>query len=374
MSKYRNIDDFFEGNNLSAQPNLIPKEQKEELKFYQGCCYKFLIIFIYFLLIPQIICFIFVGVKELLYIILSLSFILFLLYFFNNKKLEINFNYAENMVTIRLINNLNICIKKIKISFRNIYFKFIINDFHEYIGNLYISNKYKELEEISLDETTIKKKPAIIYYTFENIKLQKLSFTIGQELNSLAYQNRETCPMYTDIEYEITGKVNNDMKYDKFSPYYKMNNYFYCYNIKDDPYTKYYFNTFIIYFSLSTFAFMISIALNPILILILYVLSNAIIITIYIVKRERIFRVDIIFSKNDGKLFIGLVKKGGRSYLKTYTYDTKLIIKFKLSQFENDKNRFALKLIDNQNEEKFIYNFYGTKTELEGLAYILNKY
>ena len=111
-----------------------------------------------------------------------------------------------------------------------------------------------------------------------------------------------------------------------------------------------------------------------VLIAILYFLSNAIIITIYIVKRERIFRVDIISSTNHEKIFIGLVKKGGSSYLKTYTYDTELIKKFMLSQFENDKNRFALKLIDHQNEEKFIYNFYGTKYELEGLAFILNKF
>ena len=109
--------------------------------------------FLYFLLIPQIICFIFVGVIELLYIILGLIFIIFLLSFFTKKCLVITFNYAKEIVNIRLINKLNIPIKKINISFKNIHFKFKEKDYISHIFNLYISNKYKELEELaSLNE------------------------------------------------------------------------------------------------------------------------------------------------------------------------------------------------------------------------------
>lgn len=277
------------------------------------------------------------------------------------------------IVNIRLINELNICRKKINISFRNIYFHINDKDYYNQICDLYILNKYEELGKLSLDESNIKKKPVKIYYTFENIIYKEiLSITLKEELNGFAFQHA-CCPFYTDMKYEMTGKISNDITYDKFTPYYKMNDYFYCYII-NDPYTKYYFIAFIIYIISSTFAFFICCRFFPILILIIYILSNIIIIAFYNVKREKIYRIDIIYSVNDRKIFIELVKKKGRSYLKTYTYDIKLIKKFMLSQFENKANRFALKVIDNENEEKFIYNFYGTKEELEGLAYILNKY
>lgn len=48
MSRSINIDDYFEGNNLSSQPKLINKDIKVELKFYKGCCYKFIIGILFF--------------------------------------------------------------------------------------------------------------------------------------------------------------------------------------------------------------------------------------------------------------------------------------------------------------------------------------
>jgi len=174
------------------------------------------------------------------------------------------------------------------------------------------------------------------------------------------------------MQYEMTGKFSEN-SFREFGPYYKMNDYFYCYIIKN-PYHDKYFNSFITYSILSFVGSVICLRYIPILILIFYVLTNIINVTLYLVKRERVYRIDVIYSKLQRKIFIGLVKKGGRSYLKTFIYDKEVIKKFILSQFENQKNKFALKLIDNQNEEKFIYNLYGTKKDLEGMAYILNKY
>ena len=373
MSQYRNIDDFFEGNDLSEKPNLTRDNINIVFNFKRYTGYKVLMGFLYFLLIPQIICFIFVGVIELLYIILGLIFIIFLLSFFTKKCLVITFNYAKEIVNIRLINKLNIPIKKINISFKNIHFEFKEKDYISHIFNLYISNKYKELEELaSLNESNITKKPAKIYYTFENIESKESSYSLETELNGFAYQRIPRCPMYCDMEYEMTGKFSKN-SYREFGPYYKMNDYFYCYIIKN-PYNDKYFNSFITYIVLSFVAFLICSQYNQILILIFYVLTNIINIILYLVKRERVYRIDILYSALERKIFIGLVKKGGRSYLKTFIYDIEIIKKFILSQFENQKNKFSLKLIDNQNEEKLIYNLHGTKKELEGLAYILNKY
>ena len=373
MSQYRNIDDFFEGNDLSEKPNLTRDNINIVFNFKRYTGYKVLMGFLYFLLIPQIICFIFVGVIELLYIILGLIFIIFLLSFFTKKCLVITFNYAKEIVNIRLINKLNIPIKKINISFKNIHFEFKEKDYISHIFNSYISNKYKELEELaSLNESNITKKPAKIYYTFENIESKESSYSLETELNGFAYQRIPRCPMYCDMEYEMTGKFSKN-SYREFGPYYKMNDYFYCYIIKN-PYNDKYFNSFITYIVLSFVAFLICSQYNQILILIFYVLTNIINIILYLVKRERVYRIDILYSALERKIFIGLVKKGGRSYLKTFIYDIEIIKKFILSQFENQKNKFSLKLIDNQNEEKLIYNLHGTKKELEGLAYILNKY
>ena len=221
-------------------------------------------------------------------------------------------------------------------------------------------------------KSNITKKPAKIYYTFENIESKESSYSLETELNGFAYQRIPRCPMYCDMEYEMTGKFSKN-SYREFGPYYKMNDYFYCYIIKN-PYNDKYFNSFITYIVLSFVAFLICSQYNQILILIFYVLTNIINIILYLVKRERVYRIDILYSALERKIFIGLVKKGGRSYLKTFIYDIEIIKKFILSQFENQKNKFSLKLIDNQNEEKLIYNLHGTKKELEGLAYILNKY
>jgi len=373
MSKYKNIDDFFEGNDLSEKPNLIPNNINIVLKFKKNTGYRVGMGFLYFILIPQIICFIFVGVIELGYIILILIFIMLLLSFFVNNHLEITFNYAQEIVNIRLINKLSIPKKKINISFKSIHFEFKEIDYLSHIGNLYISNCYKELEELAfLNESNITKKPAKIYYTFENIDSKECSYSLKEELNGFAYHRIAVCPLYCDMQYEMTGKFSEN-SFREFGPYYKMNDYFYCYIIKN-PYHNKYFNSFITYTILSFVGSVILLKYIPILILIFYVLTNIINVTLYLVKRERVYRIDIIYSKLQRKIFIGLVKKGGRSYLKTFIYDKEIIKKFILSQFENQKNKFALKLIDNQNEEKFIYNLYGTKKDLEGLAYILNKY
>ena len=152
-----------------------------------------------------------------------------------------------------------------------------------------------------------------------------------------------------------------------------MNDYFYCYIIKNPNNVKY-FHYFMVYLVFSFIACNICLIYNPILAIIFYVLTNIINIIVYLVKRERVYRIDIIYSALERKIFIGLVKKGERSYLKTFIYDIEKIKKFILSQFENQKNKFSLKLINNQNEENLIYNLHGTKKELEGLAYILNKY
>jgi len=81
MSNYKNIDEFFEGNDLSEKPNLIPNNINIVLKFKKNTGYRALMGFLYFILIPQIICFIFVGVIELGYIILIFIFIMLLLSF-----------------------------------------------------------------------------------------------------------------------------------------------------------------------------------------------------------------------------------------------------------------------------------------------------
>ena len=375
MSQYRNIDDFFEGNDLSEKPNLTRENINIVLNCKRSTCYKVSMGILFFLLIPQIICFIFVRVKELGYISLGLIFIILLLSFLTKKCLEITFNYAKEIVNIRLINRLNIPIKIINISFKNIHFKFEEKDYFSHTGNLYISNRYKELEELaSLNESNITKKPAKIYYTFENIESKESSYSLETELNGFAYQRIPRCPMYCDMEYEMTGKFSKN-SYREFGPYYKMNDYFYCYIIKNPNNVKY-FHYFMVYLVFSFIACNICLIYNiyPILSIIFYVLTNIINIIVYLVKRERVYRIDIIYSALERKIFIGLVKKGERSYLKTFIYDIEKIKKFILSQFENQKNKFSLKLINNQNEEKFIYNLYGTKKELEGLAYILNKY
>jgi hypothetical protein len=133
--------------------------------------------------------------------------------------LEITFNYAKEIVNIRLINRLNIPIKKINISIKNIHFKFEEKDYFSHTGNLYISNRYKELEELaSLNESNITKKPAKIYYTFGNIESKETSHSLDSELNGFTYQSNASCPMYCDIEYEMTGEFSKN-SFREFDPY-----------------------------------------------------------------------------------------------------------------------------------------------------------
>ena len=73
-------------------------------------------------------------------------------------------------------------------SFKNITFYSVYKEISENTCILYISNKFKDLTEIDLDESNITHRPAKLYYTFENIKCDAtLRFT--DELNKFAYNN-----------------------------------------------------------------------------------------------------------------------------------------------------------------------------------------
>ena len=88
---------------------------------------------------------------------------------------------------------------------------------------------------------------------------------------------------------------------------------------------------------------------------------------------KEILRMDIIYSNNFDKLFIGLVNYKEEKYLKTFSFDINNIEKFILNPYKNCcTEKLMLKVIYKNNDSLYICS-YSKESKLEPLLYILNE-
>ena len=81
--------------------------------------------------------------------------------------------------------------------------------------------------------------------------------------------------------------------------------------------------------------------------------------------------MDIIYSNNFDKLFIGLTNYTEKKYIKTFSLDINSIENFILEK--RSRKKFLLKLIYKNNDSIDICLFLEKQSKLEPLLYILNE-
>jgi hypothetical protein len=89
---------------------------------------------------------------------------------------------------------------------------------------------------------------------------------------------------------------------------------------------------------------------------------------------KRLRRIDIIFSNDFNKIFIGLVNDKENKYLNYFTFDTINIDNFTLDFIQGHDTEFNLNVMFKDKTLQNICRIEGNKIYLEGLLYILNNY
>ena len=164
----------------------------------------------------------------------------------------------------------------------------------------------------------------------------------------------------------------------EFSRYMKMNDKVFSFYMDVTPFTfcPILCGLIVINIILSTIAttFIITKIILGIIIVAGIILLLNILYIIYCYKGfKEILRMDIIYSNNFDKLFIGLVNYKEEKYLKTFSFDINNIEKFILNPYKNCcTEKLMLKVIYKNNYSADICS-YSKESKLEPLLFILNE-
>ena len=310
---------------------------------------------------------------------------------FCHYKIKLIKDTSNGKLIIKVINYLCFPIMKLKVDIENIHF-YIKRDFFQdnettkETFTLIIINNYKNLVGIDLDTSNIKKKPAKLFYTFRNIWRNNSGyFQFESTLNSFInnsgiYDN----PLFFIINNYVVKKnilfhSNGDL-----SRYMKFSDHLFTYHLNNPMGLSLLDFISIVVAGITNFI-TISIATQYITPnsdtdrklkgVYVFLIGNIILYILYKIFKycfEYIFRIDIIYSRNFDRIFIGLVKYTKTKYIKTFEFQINNISKFIFERVGN--KTFNLKVIYKNNTEKQICTIKRKdEYELDGLAYILNE-
>ena len=343
-----------------------------------------------------------------------------LVLYFAKKRVEIVKDQPNNKLTVKLINYLGIARKKTEFDLKNVFIDIQIVDRKEgwqtpAYYRLIIINTFKDGIAIDLDSSEIKNTPLKIYDFYEHVNASKFSGQIVMKQTVKTFvgnQNDEENPLsfninkYMNKPDNIFKHFNNFVNGVTFSKYVKMNEHFFSYYSKEPLKNKfcqgclsrliYLFHFYLfplsimsnimfsqsstsynkkennnnssekeMYFAMGFFGYIILTA-------ILYFLC--ICIGSCCDNTSEYLRIDLIYSKNFDRLFIGIVKNDGKSYINTFLLNLNEIDRFVLQKNLITERGFHLKSISKGNGMiQDICYINEIETELEGLTYILNE-
>jgi len=307
-----------------------------------------------------------------------------------HKKIVLLKDESNKKLLIKVINFLCCDIKKINLDLENIHFYVETLGFTgEETNNLFIINDFKNLADIDLDESNIKQKPAKFLYSFKSISLGKYkkSSDLSDVLNNFVGSPRD---YKNPLFFKIKEYIKKEQKYNVsgvFSSYLKFNEHFFSYDVIKGlrlDLTYGCFMKFIFFINLliiigAVILFIdgidIMIRLLGVIVLLIVDILSFILYKIFKHYYDNICRIDIIYSKNYDRIFIGLVKQFSEKYINTFEYQMNNISRFILEKELNNSNiSFNLKVVLKNNETQQICNLKNkTQKDLEGLAYILNE-
>lgn len=101
---------------------------------------------------------------------------------------------------------------------------------------------------------------------------------------------------------------------------------------------------------------------------------NIIMLNCLLYYNKRMRRIDIIFSNDFEKIFIGIINDKGNKYLNYFIFENKDIDKFILESNQDSDEDFNLNLVFKGQKVQNICKIKERREVLEGLLYILNNY
>ena len=321
---------------------------------------------------------------------------LIVLFSFIYKIILVKDKYNKK-IQIKIVNYLCLPIKKINLELENTHFyvgsmKYESDGEEHTTTRLYIINDYKNLVDIDLDGSNIKKKPAKCIYSFGNVMTGKYNCKeFSQVLNDFVGSPRDyKNPFLFDINNYLKGQT---IQLNKISErkYLKYSDHFFSYHLKNIKVDGCDISCIAISFITIAFStnFLLTIFTGVIIAISVeeknynrtYTCAKvdiAINLGIYILYKlfkfiyDNIYRIDCIYSKGFDRIFIGVVKYTKTKYVKTFVYQINNINRF---IYENEgNNNFRLKVLLKNNEVQKICSLRKqTQNELEGLICLLNE-
>ena len=307
-------------------------------------------------------------------------------------KIKLVKDKSNGKVIVKVINYLCFPKMKLNLDIENIHFYILRQISQDEEGTresfrLLIINDYKNLVDIDLDTSNIKKKPAKFIYSFNNVWRANYHHTQFTQIlndfigNSGVYDN----PLFFNIN-RFVHKVDAIFYFSQdLSKYMKFSDHLFTYHLKYPLGLSCLDIIFIIIACCVNFC-TISIAISllnrkyealttKLKGAIAFLISNIILYSLYKIFKyyfENIWRIDCIYSKNFDRVFIGIVKYTKTKYINTFEFQMNNISKFILERERN--SNFNLKVVFKNNETQQICTIKNkTQDELEGLAYLLNE-
>ena len=345
-----------------------------------------------------------------------------LLLYFRNNKLEIIKDVPNKKVRVKLINFFCCERKKYKKEFDlpGIFIDSIAEKIKKkevFYYKLILINTFKDGISIDLDSSNIINTPVTIFEFYANVKEEKFKDieVMKQILNSFLGNNNddnEISPLSFNIKLYMNKSADSYNNFKNFnSSYIKVNEYFFSYYSKNPLKTKpcdgfftcitIFFNIALIFMTIMTFFGSVNqeednkkskrkrerelsenLKVDEIVIIEFSVWVGLYIISYFIMflvntcseKTTEYLRIDIIYSKNFDRLFLGIVKNDGKTYIKKFLFNLNEIDKFVIIKKNNNEKGFHLKSINKGNNLiQDICYINEEQRELEGLLYILNE-
>ena len=304
----------------------------------------------------------------------------------NKKKITVKImNYLCRAKTTLIIDQENIHFSRELSNIDN-----IIKPLEEKITTLlfytfYIINDYKNLVDIDLNESNIRRKPVKCIYSFEKVHFE-FDDDYMAKLNEFVGVSKD-CSLFSFNINSYLADKNLKLDTVKSFKYNYFSEHFFSYKIINEKNNKklslcqiciLIFTTFVIIFAIPILtAFVLGIidgiyinALFALIFVLLIILFLYFMYDCYNSLEGKIKRIDFIFSKDFNTLFIGLVKYTETKYVATFEFQKNNITRF---FYERADNNFNLKVQFKNNETQQICSLKKqTQLELEALICFLN--
>ena len=365
--------------------NLIKSNIEQKINIYVENYYKY-----FFLLFSTIVFFI-TGYGFIYCVIkkydiigqfaLILAFIVNIMIFaiivkYNASKIELIKDLENNLLKIKKYNLL--CCEKIVIYFtlENVFIDLIVDKGNE--NNYYhllIINIFKNKSEIDFEKSNVTHIPAKIFYLIKNIKYQNI--LKKESLNNFVGTSPDT---ENPIIENLSGIPLSNTTFDyKIKQFMKISEHFFFFYYKGPLIEDILLYMFLVLINLSfllgVFIFSVEVNKKVGIILGIIIFIVLIIFNYYIIykRSNRTKRMDVIYSNDFKRMFIGLVKYNEKSYKKTFIFETELIERFILQEYKKSKKIFTIKIMLKDKGLQDICNIEDTKSNLLNLLDKLNE-